>query len=353
MLRFMPGTPFTRTAPPASSRSSGEASMQARRRLPDLVGDERARRGGRRCRRSPPGGSQRRQGRAGSPRCRRRSRGYRPAATCSTSAAICASMVLTPWPCAVAPVVTTILPDGPMRIARSRTARARCLRHNCRARCRGAALAPRGLAARREIRPAGGRQRAALAFRIVAAVIDHRAAVALRHRRRIGHLFGRDEIAAADFVAREPERVRRRGRAGAPSQRCPAAARRRASACPAACWSGRTGCRCDRPAAHRGRSGWSRHCRAGRRHRACWRRGRDRAGRGCRAAARPQSKAASDVPDLVAFGGGGDEILGAVLDPFDRLRRSSIAAAATASSSGWNTAFGPKPPPTSGAITRT
>ncbi len=30
--------------------------------------------------------------------------------------ATCASMDFRPWPCAVAPVVTAILPDAPMRI---------------------------------------------------------------------------------------------------------------------------------------------------------------------------------------------------------------------------------------------
>ena len=36
-------------------------------------------------------------------------------ATPSTSPASCVSMVLTPWPCALAPVVMTILPDAPTR----------------------------------------------------------------------------------------------------------------------------------------------------------------------------------------------------------------------------------------------
>ena len=39
----------------------------------------------------------------------------RSGATPKVSAASCASMVWVPWPWSVAPVATTILPDGPMR----------------------------------------------------------------------------------------------------------------------------------------------------------------------------------------------------------------------------------------------
>ena len=70
-----------------------------------------------------------------------------------------------------------------------------------------AALLARRLAAGREVRPTGRRQRAALAFGIIAAVVGHRQAVAGRDRRDIGHLLRRDEIAAADLVAAEAKLV--------------------------------------------------------------------------------------------------------------------------------------------------
>jgi len=70
-----------------------------------------------------------------------------------------------------------------------------------------AAFAQCRRAARRKVRPAGGRERAALAFGIVAAVVGHRQPVACLDRRDVRHLLRRDEIAAAYLVAGKSERV--------------------------------------------------------------------------------------------------------------------------------------------------
>ena len=148
------------------------------------------------------------------------------------------------------------------------------------------ALAPCRLAALRKRVPVRRRQRAALAFRIIAAVVSHDAAVALLDRRGVGHLLRRNEIAAAHFVAREVRTSSAMRRECAPSRMCLAGGRRRASARPAPYWSGTARPRECRPAAHRARSCWSRRYRAARRHKAHWRRDRDRAVRECRRACR-------------------------------------------------------------------
>src|SRR4029077_18995470 len=70
-----------------------------------------------------------------------------------------------------------------------------------------AARALRRLAPRREVGPAGGRERPALALDIVAAVVGHRQAVAGHDLRDVRQLVRRDEIAAAHLVARETERI--------------------------------------------------------------------------------------------------------------------------------------------------
>ena len=83
-----------------------------------------------------------------------------------------------------------------------------------------------------------GFERAALALRIVAAVIGHGRAVALPDRRRIRHLRRLDHVAPPDFVARQARASPRSRRAAAPSRTCPAGGRRRASARTARNWSG-------------------------------------------------------------------------------------------------------------------
>ena len=63
----------------------------------------------------------------------------------------------------------------------------------------------RGVTPRLEIVPSGDSKRAALAFDIVSAVIDHRPAVAGSELGAIGHLFRLYQVAAADFDAVEVE----------------------------------------------------------------------------------------------------------------------------------------------------
>ena len=57
----------------------------------------------------------------------------------------------------------------------------------------------------RKILPASGLQRHGLTLRIIAAVIDHHAAIALLDGNGEGHLRGRDHVAAADFIARKTQ----------------------------------------------------------------------------------------------------------------------------------------------------
>src|SRR5690606_32778804 len=68
-----------------------------------------------------------------------------------------------------------------------------------------AALRQRRLLAFGEGRVVHGLERHLLAFRIVAAVIDDRPAVAENDADVVGHLFGRDEVAPANLGGIEPE----------------------------------------------------------------------------------------------------------------------------------------------------
>ena len=77
----------------------------------------------------------------------------------------------------------------------------------CQANPEQAALPPRRLAPGRKLGPAGRRQRAPLAFGVVAAVVGHRQAIAGHDLGDVGQLLRRDQIAAAHLVARKPERV--------------------------------------------------------------------------------------------------------------------------------------------------
>ncbi len=129
-------------------------------------------------------------------------------------AAICASMDFSPWPCAVAPVVTTILPEGPMRTEALSKGPRPVPRHSCTIRCHDSRPDARALfSARFEFAPPRQRERAALTFGIIAAVVDHPASVALAHFRGIRHARSRNEIAAAYLIARSDRVLRRSGRA--------------------------------------------------------------------------------------------------------------------------------------------
>ena len=62
----------------------------------------------------------------------------------------------------------------------------------------------------------GQRQCEPLAFGIIAAVINHAASVALPHFRGVWHLGGGDQVAAADFIARQRRCVQQSCQAAAP-----------------------------------------------------------------------------------------------------------------------------------------
>ena len=149
--------------------------------------------------------------------CRERRRRSAPASSC------------TPWPWAVAPVRDHDLagwPDADRRTLEWTAAGSLDVIAQADARASGRHAARRH-GAPENAGPAGGFQGAALALRIVAAVIGHHAAVALHHRNGVRHLFGRNEIAPADLVARQTRVRPPRGPASVPSRTCPAGVRRR------------------------------------------------------------------------------------------------------------------------------
>ena len=170
------------------------------------------------------------------PPCRRRSPGSIAARHRKLSAAICASMDFRPWPCAVAPVLTTIRPDGPIRSGHAfeRTA-AGCL--DVVAQSDAEIVGPPARAAAFALcefdpsRPARARGAGIRDNRRCHRPCGCRRAAALPSRRacwRRGMRLRRRISSRADA-----EPCGDRGRAGAPSRMCPAADRRRASGRPA------------------------------------------------------------------------------------------------------------------------